>query len=69
MARLERRYCVDIGILLLDKMLFGDAEQSELKLIRLSYTLITRYIQRKTYPLLCNEHCSSFCCMFQRTSP
>ena len=38
MARPESRICVDIVILLLDKMLFGHAEQSELKLIRLSYT-------------------------------
>ena len=42
MARLESRICVDIIILLLDKMLFGHAEQSKLKRIRLSYTLITR---------------------------
>ena len=32
MARPESRFCVDIVILLLDKMLFGYAEQSELKL-------------------------------------
>ena len=42
MARPQSRFCVDIVILLLDKMFFGHAEQSELKLIRLSYTLITR---------------------------
>ena len=42
MARPESRFCVDIVILLLDKMLFGHVEQSELKIILLSYTLITR---------------------------
>ena len=42
MARLESRFCVDIGILLLDKMLFGHEEQSESKIIRLPYNLITR---------------------------
>ena len=42
MARPQSRFCVDIVILLLDKMLFGHAEQSALKLIRLSYSLITR---------------------------
>ena len=42
MARPESRFPVEIVILLLDKMLFGHAEQSKLKLIRLSYTLITR---------------------------
>ena len=42
MARSQSRFCVDIVILLLDNMFFGHAEQSELKLIRLSYTLITR---------------------------
>ena len=42
MARAESRFCVDIVILLLDKILFGHAEQSELKLIGLSYTLSTR---------------------------
>ena len=42
MARPRSLFCVDIVILLLDKMLFGHAEQSTLKLIRLSYSLITR---------------------------
>ena len=42
MARPESRLCVDIVILLPNKMLFEHAEQSELKLIRLYYTLITR---------------------------
>ena len=42
MARPESRFCVDIVTLLLDKMLFGHAEQSELNLIGLSYTVITR---------------------------
>ena len=44
MARPESRFCVDFVtcILLLDNILFVHAEQSELKLIRLSYTLITR---------------------------
>ena len=59
MARPESRFCVNIVNLLLDKMLFGHAEQSELKLIGLSYTVNTRQIERKTYSLLCNEHCSS----------
>ena len=36
MALPESRFFVDIVILLLDKMLFGHAEQSELKLIGLS---------------------------------
>ena len=40
MARPESRFYVGIVILLLDKMLFGHAEQSELKLIGLSYTVI-----------------------------
>ena len=42
MARPESRFCVDIVNLLLDKMLFGPAEQSELKLMGLSYTVNTR---------------------------
>ena len=42
MTRPQSRFCVDIDILLLDKMLFGHAEQSALKFIRLSYTLINR---------------------------
>ena len=44
MAGPESRFYVDIVILLLDKMLFGHVEQteSELKFIRLSFTLITR---------------------------
>ena len=42
MARPESRFCVDIVNLLLDKMLFGHTEQSELKLIGLSYTVIAR---------------------------
>ena len=57
MTHPERRVCIDIVNLLLDKLLFGHTEQSELKLIHLSYTLITRKIARKTYSLLCNEHC------------
>ena len=42
MARPESRFCVDIVNLLLGKILFGQAEQSELKLIGLSYTVNTR---------------------------
>ena len=42
MARPESRLCDSIVILLLDKMLFVHAEQSELKLIGLSYTVITQ---------------------------
>ena len=38
MVRPESRFCVDIFNFLLDKMLFGHAEQSELKLIGQSYT-------------------------------
>jgi len=38
MARPESRFCVDIVNLLLDKMLFGHAEQSELKLLSISTT-------------------------------
>ena len=39
MARSESRFFVDIVILLLNKMLFEHAEQSELKLIGLSFCL------------------------------
>ena len=39
MARSKSRFCVDIVILLLDKMLFGHAEQSDLKLIDLLVAL------------------------------
>ena len=46
-ARPQSRFCVDIVILLLDNMFFGHAKQSELKLIRLSYTLIAREIHRR----------------------
>ena len=42
MARQESRFCDNIVILLLDKMLFVNAEQSEMKLIGLSYTVITQ---------------------------
>ena len=42
MAHSQSRFCVDVVMLLLDKMCFGHAKQSELKLIRLSYTLIIR---------------------------
>ena len=38
MARPESRFCVDIVKLLLDKMLFDHAEQSELKLLSISKT-------------------------------
>ena len=38
MARPESRFFVDIVNLLLDKMLFGHAEQSELKLLSISTT-------------------------------
>ena len=50
MARPESRFCVDIVNLLLDKMLFGHAEQSELKLIGLSYTV--KYSIDRTEDLL-----------------
>ena len=44
MAHPESRFCVDIVILLLNKMLFEHAEQSELKLIGLSFCLPARVV-------------------------
>ena len=44
MAHPESRFFVDIVILLLNKMLFEHAEQSELKLIGLSFCLPARVV-------------------------
>ena len=52
MARLENRFSVDIVIFLLHLMLFGHSEQSELKLIRLSYIYFNHSIDRTEYLLV-----------------